>query len=115
MTEYPSLDRLEALVQGLDAMSRDLGDRLGALAGQTAEGVSDSGLVLVKATTDGAVTDIQLDPRAMRFGSQDLAADVLQAVKRAQDNAAELSKEAVKALLDPVSRAGDQRRYQDEH
>ena len=62
-----------------------------------------------------AITDVRLDPRAMRFGSQDLAAEFLQAAERAQDNAAELSKEAVKALLGPASGAGDQRRFQDEH
>jgi DNA-binding protein YbaB len=113
--EYPSLDRLEALVQGLDTMSRDLGDRLGALAGQSAEGISDSGLVLVVASVDGAITDVRIDPRAKRAGSQDLAAEFLQAATRAQERAAELSKEAVRALLDPIPGAADRRDPADRH
>ncbi|MEV4135998.1 hypothetical protein AB0J72_27995 [Dactylosporangium sp. NPDC049742] len=85
-----------------------------AFVGRT-HGVADRFETMRAGGAGTDVTDVQLDPRAMRFGSRDLAADILQAVKRAQDDAAELSKEAVKALLDPVFRAGEQRRYQDEH
>jgi len=109
MTEYPALDRMEALVRGLDAMSRDLGDKLGALAGRSAQGVSDSGLVLVQASADGAITDVRIDPRALRSGSQTLAEEFLQAAQRAQEQAAELSKETVRALLDPIPGAADRR------
>lgn len=104
---YPALDRLEALVNGLDAMGRDLGDRLGALAGRSVEGVSDSGLVVVDAGADGTITGVRVDPRAMRGSSQALAEEFLQAVTRAQEGAAELSKETVRDLLKPVPEMAD--------
>ncbi|GIJ49467.1 hypothetical protein Val02_63530 [Virgisporangium aliadipatigenens] len=100
--EYPALDRLEKLINGLHAMGGRLGERIGELAEQAAEGVSDSGFVIVRAKNDGTIVDVLLDPRAMRAASQTLAEEFLQAAQRAQEQAAESSRAAVRALLDPL-------------
>jgi DNA-binding protein YbaB len=100
--EYPALDRLGALINGLTDMGSRLSERIDRLAEQSAEGISDSGHVIVRARNDGGIIDVRLDPRAMRIPSQNLAEEFLQAAKRAQEQAARMSTEAVRTLLDPV-------------
>ncbi len=104
--EYPALDRLEALVHGLEAMQGDLNDRLTDISTTISEGVGDSGLVIVRARADGTLTDVHLDPRAMRMPSQDLANEFLQAASRAQAAAAGTTKDAVRTLLEPLPHDG---------
>lgn len=105
--EYPALDRLGALAQGLQRMSGELSAKLAELSATTSTGASDSGLVTVEVHSTGAIAGVQLDPRAMRMFSEDLAEEFRQAATRAQEAASAAAKERVRTLLEPLPASED--------
>jgi DNA-binding protein YbaB len=102
--EYPALDRIENLVSNIDTWQRQMADRIAEMDQQGIEGKGDSGMITATSASDGRITAIAIDPRAMRLGSQDLAADLLQAVQRAQQAAGEKIRDVVKGVMGEIPR-----------
>jgi DNA-binding protein YbaB len=98
MTRFgmPELDRhLEHLMQAATRM-RDMQDRIAEIRGV---GEAADGRVRVEADNAGRVCDVQLDPRAMRLASQDLAEAILSASQQAADDVAAQTQELMNELM----------------
>jgi DNA-binding protein YbaB len=67
------------------AQARELGLRLAEIRGV---GEAADGLVRVEVSPGGRLTDLRLDPRAMRLGSQTLTEEILAATSQADADAA---------------------------
>ncbi|MFI9530868.1 YbaB/EbfC family nucleoid-associated protein [Micromonospora rosaria] len=77
------LDRALRISADLQRKAEDFQSRLADVTGQ---GGDDSGLVQLTVGLGGALTDVYVDPRAMRFASQDLADAFRQAHQVATQN-----------------------------
>lgn len=98
--EFPALDRIEKIVSNLDTWQREMAERMAELDTRGVEATSDSGQVTAASSGGGQVLRLVIDPRAMRKGSEDLAAEVLQAIQRAQQAAAEQVRKVLKDVLE---------------
>lgn len=80
----PTDPQLGGLLDGfrreLEALE-DLRDRIGRLRGR---GEAEQGRVVVDVTQTGALAAVTIDPRAMRLGSERLAAAIMEAAARAE-------------------------------
>ncbi len=88
-------DRALRIAQDLQRKTEAFQSQLTDVAGH---GTDDSGLVQVSVGLGGSLDDVQVDPRAMRFASQDLADAFRQAHRAAtqdlQERLAEAQREA---------------------
>ncbi|TDC86330.1 YbaB/EbfC family DNA-binding protein [Nonomuraea deserti] len=82
---FDDLLRLTEEAEKEQRLLRNAHDEIAALRG---EGESAGGKIRARADAQGRLIDVRFDPRAMKLGSQDLAAEVTLAVQRAQDDVA---------------------------
>lgn len=95
-TGDPQLDRIMAEFQ---ANAREFSDVMGQVGDVVGEGASPDGKIRVRVTASGQLTGLQIDPRAMRLGSQELADAILEASRRATDDAARRVLEVTRPYL----------------
>ncbi|MEV4567701.1 YbaB/EbfC family nucleoid-associated protein [Nonomuraea sp. NPDC049421] len=95
-TGDPQLDRVMAEFK---ANSRELSDVMGLVGDVAGEAASPDGKVRVRVTASGQLTGLQIDPRAMRLGSQELAEAILEASRRATEDAARRVMEVTRPYL----------------
>ncbi|HXA61638.1 MAG TPA: YbaB/EbfC family nucleoid-associated protein [Streptosporangiaceae bacterium] len=77
------VDKLLREAQGQQARMQEMRERLAELVGHASD---ESGLVTATYTTAGGLTDLELKPRALAQGSQDLAATIRQVVQDASND-----------------------------
>ncbi|MCW2900790.1 MAG: hypothetical protein JWO67_3055 [Streptosporangiaceae bacterium] len=92
----------ETLRHGIDANMRnakgyfsktlEVQERLSGLVGRAA---SDDGRIKVGCTGQGGLTELEIDPRAMKVGSSELAATLLKLAREAQNDLRRQSQEIV--------------------
>lgn len=82
-----------------EANSREFSDVMGMVGDVVGEAVSPDGKVRVRVTAAGQLTGLQIDPRAMRLGSQELANAVLETSRRATEDAARRVMEVTRPYL----------------
>ena len=87
--DFPALDRLERLTGDLERLQHTMESRLQQLADEPFEAEGAGGLIRVTVDHAGRVTAILLDPRVMRLGSEDLAAELLRTIDVGQKGATE--------------------------
>ena len=98
MTRFgmPELDRhLEHLMQAATKM-RDMQEKIALIRGV---GEAVDGRVRVEADDAGRVCDVQIDPRAMRLASQDLAEAITAASQQAADDVSAQTQELMNELM----------------
>ncbi|MFB9475206.1 YbaB/EbfC family nucleoid-associated protein [Nonomuraea salmonea] len=95
-TGDPQLDRVMAEFK---ANSRELSDVMGLVGDVSGEAASPDGKVRVRVTASGQLTGLRIDPRAMRLGSQELAEAILEASRRATEDAARHVMEVTRPYL----------------
>jgi DNA-binding protein YbaB len=93
-TDLDSL--LKMATEKIDA-ARTAADAMAKLEGH---GEAEEGRIAVTVSPTGALKSLTIDPRAMRLGSQDLAAAILAAASAASANAADQMRELVTGLGD---------------
>jgi DNA-binding protein YbaB len=95
LQDNQEFDRALRLSQDLQRKAEAFQSRIAEVTGQ---GADDSGLVRVSLGVGGTLDDVQVDPRAMRMASQDLADAFRQAHQAAtqnmQERLAEVQQEA---------------------
>jgi DNA-binding protein YbaB len=95
LQDSPELDRAMRMSQDLQRKAEAFQSRLSEVTGH---GTDDRGMVRVSLGMGGTLDDVQVDPRAMRFPSQDLAEAFRQAHRAAtqdmQERLAEAQREA---------------------
>ncbi|GAA3471599.1 YbaB/EbfC family nucleoid-associated protein [Nonomuraea roseola] len=104
----------EESVRRLEEMSQEI-------TSVTGTGESRSGLVVARTDHGGMLDSVRLDPRAMRMGSEELAEELVEAVRAAQQDAQRQGEELLshalsgEATREPFDLAALQRRLQDIH
>jgi DNA-binding protein YbaB len=81
--DFPALERLERLAANLGEWQRRLAEQITEVTEEGVVGVGDTGLVEVRVDANGRLRDVNIDPRAMRLASADLAAEIKLAAERA--------------------------------
>jgi DNA-binding protein YbaB len=77
---------------------RELKDRIAALVGRAE---SSDGLVRAEYTDADGLSGLVVNPRAMRFGSEELSESILRTVRAARANLDEQRQEAMREVLGP--------------
>ncbi|TDD48227.1 YbaB/EbfC family DNA-binding protein [Nonomuraea terrae] len=111
------LERVGREAEQTLARLADVQERLAAIRGS---GTAADGHVVVSADSSGRIDKIQLNPRAMRLASQDLADELLRAVNAAQDDCARQAREllagaGVGEVVDEAAFAAMERRLEEAH
>lgn len=75
---------------------RGLGNQMAEVRG---EGESAEGRVRVTTMPGGTLDTLEIDPRAMRMPSEDLAASIMEAAKKAADDGLKKSGELMESVL----------------
>ncbi len=93
-------------IEDLDRIARQSGDALQALTEAmaeleetTGEGEAADGMIWVSLDSTGAATEVHLDPRALRLGSEAIAEGMLEAFNAAQADLREKSRRLVSEAL----------------
>lgn len=81
------------------ANSREFSDVMAQVGDVTGEAASRDGKISVRVTATGQLTGLRIDPRAMRMGSQELAEAILEASRRATEDAARRLMEVTRPYL----------------
>jgi DNA-binding protein YbaB len=87
-----------ALSRAMAEQAGYLRDFTGRLDGVRGHGEGADGLVRVEVTAAGRVTELRLDPRVMRLGSELLTEQIMAAIGGAVADAAQQTQEAMAAL-----------------
>ncbi|MEU4830824.1 YbaB/EbfC family nucleoid-associated protein [Streptosporangium sp. NPDC023615] len=95
-TGNPEVDRL---VEGFDALSLQYEGMLKELGDLRARGEAADGLVSVEVAPGGALLGVDINPRAMRLGSEALSEAIMEAVTAASQVAATRLDEVLTPLL----------------
>lgn len=103
MSEFPALDRLEKLATEMAERSRSLEAMTEQLSGIEVTVEEADGGVRVIAGEGGHVSRVELDPRAMRMSSEQLADALTRACKRAVQE----YEEQVMELMAPMMGQGE--------
>lgn len=82
----PRLDALERMVKESERSMRELMEAMRELQNIEGQGESRSGAVSAQVNAEGRLADVRIGARAMRLGSDELAKEVLEAVRAAQDD-----------------------------
>ena len=90
------VDKLLSGAQERFARMQDLQERIAELVGQ---GQDRDGLVRATYTSSGGLTDVTIDPRAMRKGSQELAETVKEVIREA---AADLQRQVTEVTTEAL-------------
>jgi len=93
-------DELRKRLAGMIGQVSQLREAQAELAQMQTEGEAADGLVVATVGPTGALTDLRLDPRAMRLDSQTLAESILEAARQATAASAEKA-EALLGGIDP--------------
>ncbi|WP_242909082.1 YbaB/EbfC family nucleoid-associated protein [Actinomadura terrae] len=103
-TGNPELDRE---VERLNGRLQQALSLVSAMAELKGEAESRDGFVQVTLSSNGMLSGLTINPRAMKQGSEALAEQILETVKTAQENLSKESQELVAPLL------GDMGRYRE--
>jgi DNA-binding protein YbaB len=87
-----------ALSQAMAEQAGFLREFTGRLDGVRGHGEGADGLVRVEVTAGGRVTDLRLDPRVMRLGSELLTEQIMAAIRAAVADGEQQVQEAMAAL-----------------
>jgi DNA-binding protein YbaB len=90
---------LDRVMVEFRANSREFSDVMAQVGEVTGEAASRDGKVRVRVTATGQLTGLHIDPRAMRMGSQELADVILDASRRATEDAARRLMEVTRPYL----------------
>ncbi|GAB2957593.1 YbaB/EbfC family nucleoid-associated protein [Nonomuraea fastidiosa] len=90
---------LDRVMAEFRANSREFSDVMAQVGEVTGEAASRDGKVRVRVTATGQLTGLHIDPRAMRMGSQELADVILDASRRATEDAARRLMEVTRPYL----------------
>ncbi|GLW05028.1 hypothetical protein Misp01_01580 [Microtetraspora sp. NBRC 13810] len=93
----PELDRMMSVLGEQNARFEKVGRDLAETRGR---GEAAGGQVKVEVSADGALQGLTIDPRAMRLGSEALAAAIMEAAKRAEQDVASQAGLLMEPLLD---------------
>jgi DNA-binding protein YbaB len=93
------LYRLQQAAKTLAERQSQLGDVQERIRMVRGRAESDDGRIAVEVAPMGMLESLQLDPRAMRMASEDLAEKIVELVKLATDDANAQTQEAMKPLL----------------
>lgn len=94
-TTRESIESLLSTITESDTKLAEMRTRQAAVRGR---GVTAGGRVVAEVLPTGALVGLSIDPRAMRLGAEDLADEVLAAVKEAAKDAADRAAE----LMEPA-------------
>ncbi|MEV0592664.1 YbaB/EbfC family nucleoid-associated protein [Nonomuraea cavernae] len=102
----PELDRLMAEFK---ANSKELSDVMGQVGEVRGQATAADDKIRVQVSSSGELTSLRIDPRAMKLGSEELAEAILDAARRATEDAARRLMDVTRPYLDD-DLPGDQRR-----
>jgi DNA-binding protein YbaB len=86
MTESPFQAQLDAAMRQIREQLDTFQARRESVAALVGEGTSEDGLVTVRTGAAGMLEDLEIDPKAMRLGSQGLRDAILEAARNAVTN-----------------------------
>ena len=92
------VDRLVGEAQQRFAKMRDLQERMSELRGQAQ---TEDGRIRATYTAAGGLTELHLDPRALRMGSEELAERIVWVIGEAARNLHEQNREAMSEVFGP--------------
>jgi DNA-binding protein YbaB len=95
-TGDPEIDQGLAELVARMGHYEEVTERINATRGR---GEAAGGQVSVEVTPTGALDRLRIDPRAMRLGSQALAEAILEAARKAEDDAVEQTSSLAESLL----------------
>ncbi|MEU8249394.1 YbaB/EbfC family nucleoid-associated protein [Nonomuraea sp. NPDC048916] len=102
----PDLDRLMAEFKANSRELSDVMEQVGEVRGQA---TSADDKIRVQVSSSGQLTSLRIDPRAMKLGSQELADAIMDAARRATEDAARRLMDVTRPYLGD-DRQGDQPR-----
>ncbi|GGO72984.1 YbaB/EbfC family nucleoid-associated protein [Nonomuraea cavernae] len=106
-TGDPELDRLMAEFKSNSKELSGVMEQIGDVRGQ-ATGAGDR--ITVQVSSSGELTSLRIDPRAMKMGSEELAEAILDAARRATEDAARRLMDLTRPYLGEDDRQAPPRR-----
>jgi len=97
--EFPALDRIERMVSNMDTWQREMAEKMAEVDETGVEAASESGLVTAASSSGGQIVRLHIEPRAMRLPSEDLAKEMLEAIRKAQKAAADKVREMLRTMV----------------
>nr|MDT0662824.1 YbaB/EbfC family nucleoid-associated protein [Micromonospora sp. DSM 115978] len=98
--EYPVLDQMERFMADFDETAARMVARAGSLREMAFRASDDLGMVHVVVDHAGRIAGVDLDPRAVELTSDDLGWRINEAIRLAQQAAAEHTDQALATAFD---------------